>query len=287
VDTLKDPTAKHVVVTGTSTGIGYAAAAELVRCGFHVFGGVRSDGDAERVRSELGAMLTPLRFDVTDGAAVRAAADRVAEAVGGGNLAGLVNNAGIAVAGPLMHVPIDEVRRQFEVNVLGVLRVTRALLPLLGTRHGAPSPRGRIVNVSSTSGRISLPFEGPYAASKHALECLSDTLRRELLPYKIDVIVVAPGAVRTAIWDKLPDASLYRDTDYAAVLKRQAKAAQGRRDQAMPPAVVARAIRRALTVRRPRTRYVLPASRWTRWILPRWIPDRWFDRLIARRFGWR
>jgi NAD(P)-dependent dehydrogenase (short-subunit alcohol dehydrogenase family) len=278
---------KYVVITGASTGIGYAAAAELARHGYHVFGNVRKPSDAERLQLALGDNFTPLIFDVTDQTAVQAAARQVETRIGAGGLAGLVNNAGIAVAGPLIRLTWDELYQQFAVNLFGLLAVTQAFLPLLGAYKFAPHPPGRIVNISSVSGRIAYPFLGPYAASKHALEGLSDSLRRELIVYGIDVIVIQPGAVRTPIWDKAehlnPD--LYSETDYNAVLAKMQKAAVARGRQGMPPEKVAGVIRLALEHPRPNARYALPESWLFGWLLPRWLPTRWFDRLVAHQLG--
>ena len=185
---MADLPKKYVVVTGTSTGIGHASAAELIAHGYHVFGSVRNEADGERLQAELGPAFAPLVFDVTDSDAVYSAAEAVEDVLGDDNLVGLVNNAGIAVAGPLMDIEMDKVRHQFEVNVLGVLTVTQAFLPLLGACEDASEPPGRIVNISSVSGHTAYPFLGPYCASKHALEAFSDSLRRELLLYGVDVI---------------------------------------------------------------------------------------------------
>jgi NAD(P)-dependent dehydrogenase (short-subunit alcohol dehydrogenase family) len=276
---------KYVVVTGVSTGIGYGAAEELVRHGINVFGSVRKEDDATRVGSALGSAFTPLLFDVTDEAAVQAGAVKVKDRIGSNGLSGLVNNAGIVVAGPLAHIPLDEVRYQFEVNVIGLLNVTQAFLPLLGAQKHWPYPPGRIVNISSVSGGVAYPFVGPYAASKHAVEALSDALRRELLLYGIDVIVIEPGNISTPIWDKVPEASPYQHTDYAPMLARVLEIVADRRRDALPVTLVSRAIRLALTSQQPKTRHVIANHRLTHWLLPRWIPDRWLDRLIARRLG--
>ncbi len=171
---------RSVVVTGVSTGIGHATATALVKNGFRVFGSVRKIKDAERLCRELGDRFIPLLFDVTDEAAVRAGAALVEEELNGYTLEGLVNNAGIAIAGPLSHLPIDEYRMQMDVNLVGPLIVTQAFLPLLGLdakRQGKP---GRIVNISSLAGRIGLPFLGPYSVSKHGMEGFSESLRETL-----------------------------------------------------------------------------------------------------------
>ena len=279
---------KYVVITGASTGIGLAAARELATHGYHVFGSVRKDEDGKRVRSELGQSFTPLLFDVTDEAAVRAAAAEVGEVVGESGLAGLVNNAGIGVGGPLMHLPLDDVRYQFEVNVFGTLAVTQAFLPLLGDRKNAPHPPSRIVNISSVGGQVAAPFLGPYAASKHALEALSHSLRRELLLYGIDVIIIGPGAVTTPIWDKAAqqDATRFAETDYAPMLARFQKGfVEGGKKDGLPVEVIGRAIREALESSRPKTRYTFVRSLLRGWLIPRYLPDRWLDRLVGKQLG--
>lgn len=278
---------KHVVITGVSSGIGYAAAVELAGRGYHVFGSVRREADAARLHAALGERFTPLVFDVTDAAAVGRGAAEVAGVVGSAGLAGLVNNAGIAVSGPLMHVRLDDLRRQFEVNVVGVVAVTQAFLPLLGARPDPGHPPGRIVNVGSVSGRIAYPFLGPYAASKHALEALSDSLRRELLPFGVDVILIEPGSVATPIWDKAEqeDYSHYAATAYGPMLKGFGAMAVQRGRRGMPVERVARTIATALEHPRPRTRYPLINHRVTGWWLPRFLPARWLDRIVARALG--
>ncbi|CAN5765439.1 SDR family NAD(P)-dependent oxidoreductase [soil metagenome] len=278
---------KSIVITGAATGIGYTTARELIEHGYHVFGSVRKTTDAERLQAEFGEDFTPLLFDVTDIAAIEAAADQVEDALGEANLVGLVNNAGIAVTGPLMHLPLDELRQQFEVNLFGVLAVTQAFLPLLGACDEPSDKPGRIINISSVSGRIAYPFLGPYAASKHALEGLSDSLRRELMLYGIDVILIEPGSVRTPIWDKAEqlDMSRYTDTDYADILVRIHQTTVDLGRQGLPPGKVSAIIRLALESSRPKPRYVLANNRLLGWLLPQKLPTRWFDWLLARSFG--
>lgn len=276
---------KHVVITGVSSGIGRSAAEELTAHGYAVFGSVRREEDGARLRAELGQNFTPLLFDVTDHEAVRTAARDVQQVVGGGGLTGLVNNAGIAVSGPLAHLPLDDVRHQFEVNVVGTLAVTQAFLFLLGASHNPGHPPGRIVNISSVNGRITYPFIVPYCAAKHALESLSDGLRRELQTYGIDVIVVEPDAIQTPIWDKAEQADMagrFANTAYGPALTILQKAVVARGRQGMPASAVARVVRTALESKRPRTRYVLTRNPLTNWLLPRWLPERWFDGVLAR-----
>jgi NAD(P)-dependent dehydrogenase (short-subunit alcohol dehydrogenase family) len=278
---------KSIVITGVSTGIGYAVAAQLVGYGYNVYGSVRRQADGDRVRAELGERFTPLLFDVTDHQGIETAVSQVQAALNGQNLAGLVNNAGISTLGPLMHMPLDDFRRQFEVNLFGLLDVTQQFLPLLGARPGAPEPRGRIVNVSSVSGRIAYPFFGAYAASKHALEGLSDALRRELILYGIDVIVVEPGTTATPIIEKASEgAGQYAASPYGDIIaKMQNESVAKRRESAIPVEKVSDCIVKALEVAQPKARYAIPRKRLSGWLIPRWLPDRWLDRVVAATLG--
>jgi NAD(P)-dependent dehydrogenase (short-subunit alcohol dehydrogenase family) len=277
---------KWVLVTGVSTGIGHATVTELLARGYSVFGSVRQPADATRLQAEFGSNFTPLMFDVTREEQIQACVEGVSKKVGPQGLWGLVNNAGMSRPGPLSVAPAAMVREHLEVNVLGVVQVTKAFLPLLGTEKGRIAPSGRIVNVSSVSGRIAYPFMGAYAASKHALEAISDSWRRELMLYGIDVIVIQPGAIQTPIWDKSAGISTdYADSDFGEILKhidlRETKRT------ALPVEKVARTIAHALECRRPKARYVLPDQWWRYWILPRILPDRWVDRIVARVLGLR
>jgi NAD(P)-dependent dehydrogenase (short-subunit alcohol dehydrogenase family) len=251
-----------------------------------VFGSVRREEDVQRLRDELGPGLTPLLFDVTEHAAIERAVAQMSAALEGQNLTALVNNAGITTPGPLLHMSLHEFRQQFEVNLFGLLDVTQQVAPLLGARPDAPQPAGRIVNVGSVSGKVAYPFMGAYAASKHALEALSDALRRELMLYGVDVILIEPGTVNTPIVGKFAEqVQQYMDTAYAPILRKVSRAAEGRETSALPVAAVTRVIRLAIESPRPRTRYPIPRKWFTGWLLPRWLPDRWFDYLIARQLN--
>ncbi|MFT4096449.1 MAG: SDR family oxidoreductase [Rhodoblastus sp.] len=280
---------RSVVVTGASTGIGYAIARLLAREGFHVFAGVRRMEDAGRLAEEIGDELTPLVFDVTDPESVAEAARDVGGRLGATTLAGLVNNAGIATAGPLLHQPVEELRRQLEVNVVAQVAVIQAFAPLLGadrTRTGEP---GRIVNMSSAAGRLAMPFTGAYAASKHALEAISDALRRELMLYGIDVIVIEPGPIATPIWDKAEaqDYSAYFKTDYQSAVARLRAYMLKRGRAGYPPERVAASVLRALVAPKPPARIPIVPGPLMNWIVPRFLPDRALDRMIAGRLGLR
>jgi len=275
-----------VVVTGASTGIGNACALKLDAAGFRVFAGVRKDADAEALRKAASERLTPICLDVTDATQIAQATEQVRAAVGEAGLAGLVNNAGIGVGGPLEFLPIDELRRQFDVNVIGLVAVTQAFLALL--RQG----RGRIVNMGSVSGRIAMPFVGPYTASKHALEALSDSLRMELKPWGIHVALIEPGVIATPIWQKsreagdalrkaIPEEGLQL---YSQVIERFEEEIRKIERAGHPPEVVADAVHHALTAARPRTRYLVGKTARLQVCLSH-LPDRLRDALLLRAMG--
>jgi NAD(P)-dependent dehydrogenase (short-subunit alcohol dehydrogenase family) len=278
---------KRVVITGTSTGIGYATVRVLLQRGFRVFGSVRNKEDADRLQSEFGDLFAPLLFDVTDESAVQNAAAKVSEMLGDETLDGLVNNAGIEAAGPLAHLATDEFRYQLEVNLIGPFVVTKAFLPLLGADPARKGDPGKIVNISSTSGRIAGPFTGAYAASKFGLEGYSDSLRRELILFGIDVIVIRPGAIVTPIWQKSDTglAKRFGDTPFAEALAKFEQYAAKEGATGFPPAVVGDTIYRALTTKRSKVRYAIVPNRLTNWIIPQLIPMRTLDKLVANFMG--
>jgi NAD(P)-dependent dehydrogenase (short-subunit alcohol dehydrogenase family) len=271
-----------VLVTGASTGIGEATVLHLRELGFDPIAAVRKDEDAERLE---GRGLRTTRIDVTDADQIAAARD----ALGEEPLAGLVNNAGIAVASPLEFLPVDRLRQQLEINLIGQVAVTQAFLPAL--RRG----RGGIVNVSSIGGRVAPPLLSAYAASKFGLEGVSDSLRRELHGQGVDVILIEPGGVKTPIWTK---ASRLADEMIGDEMPPEAERLYGRMIEAMrartrrideesgiEPREVAEVIGTALTADRPRTRYLVGRDAKTRALMARVLPDRMMDRLIARALG--
>ena len=277
---------KSVVVTGASTGIGFACSKLLLARGFRVFGSVRNPLDAERLRTELGANFTPLLFDVTDEAAVKAAAGEVRAALGGEALAGLVNNAGIAVAGPVTELPIAEFRRQMEVNVIGPVIATQAFAPLLGADPARSGAAGRIVMISSVAGRNGNPLMAPYSTSKHAVEGLSESLRRELMLFGIDVIIIAPGAVKTPIWAKAEevDLSAYQSSPFFPALQRIRGFMLHLGKIGLPAETIAERVFEALTAPAPKVRYEIAPNPLRQWIT-RLLPKRTVDRIIAKRLG--
>jgi NAD(P)-dependent dehydrogenase (short-subunit alcohol dehydrogenase family) len=277
---------RSVVITGTSTGIGWGTAKVLIGNGFRVFGSVRKVTDAERLAAEFGPHFVPLVFDVTDEAAVKAAAGQVRGALAGEKLFGLVNNAGVAVAGPLLELPIEEFRRQIEINLIGVVITTQAFAPLLGVDRQLTGSSGRIVNIGSVGGRNAVPFLSPYNASKFAMEGLSESLRRELLPFGVDVIVVGPGAVATPIWGKAEqiDVTPYRDTPYAVPLERLRNYMLGMGKKGLPPERVGEVVLLALTAPKPKVRYAVSPQPLQDFIA-RTFPRRFVDRMIGGRLG--
>lgn len=276
---------KSVVVTGSSTGIGWGAVKVLAAKGFHVFGSVRKPADGERLKKEFGTSFTPLFFDVTDEAAVRAGAETVKKALGNVTLNGLVNNAGIAIGGPLLHQPFKDFRAQIDVNLNGAFIATQAFLPQLGADRTLKGKPGRIVNISSMGGRIGTPFLGAYCASKHGLEGFSESLRRELMIYGIGVTIIGPGAVATPIWEKAEaqDVSAYANTDYGPALVRFTDRfyADGRRGLTVER--LGQEIHKALTASKAPIRVALAPDYWRDWWLPSTLPRSWVDSAIA---GW-
>lgn len=280
---------KSVVVTGVSTGIGWGTAKILIQKGFRVFGSVRKTQDAERLQKEFGKNFIPLIFDVTDEPAVQAAAQQVRERLNGETLFGLVNNAGIAVPAPLIHQATDDFRHQIEVNLISVLIVTKAFVPLLGSDRSLKGKPGRIINISSVGGKRGSPFLGAYVASKHGLEGFSESLRRELMLYGIDVIIVGPGTVATPIWDKgeQVDAMLYADTEYLESGRRMQKYMVESGRKGYPPEKVGEVVWHALITPKPRVRYAVEPGGAISQIVQLLLPRRVLDNIIARNLGFK
>lgn len=278
---------KTAVVTGVSTGIGRAIAKSLIDAGWRVFGSVRKEKDAADAKAALGVNFTPLLFDVTDDAAIRREAAKVDAALGGKTLDALVNNAGVAVAGPVGYLDLHDLKRQMDINVYGPIRVTQAFLPMLGVDHSRQGAPGRIVNMSSVAGKIASPFMSPYAMSKHALEALSESLRREMIVHGVDVVIVGPGAIRTPIWAKADDLNIdrYRNTEYFETLTRMKTMMQEFGDAGLEAGDVGALILRILTATKPKTRYPILRNKFAMWTLPNLLPKRLVDKAVAKRFG--
>jgi len=271
-----------VLLTGASTGIGRATALRLAGSGWTVLAGVRKLVDGEGLKAAGGECIVPIVLDVTDAAQIAAA---VAEVDERGRLDALINNAGIGYGGPLELVPIDDLRKQLEVNVLGPVALTQALLPALRRA------RGRILFISSVGGRVAMAFTAPYAASKHAIEAIGDALRVELATSKVQVALVEPGSVATPIWDKARESgqqltvppSLQKE--YGHVPEAMDKMLQDTAKRGVPPEQVAQAIEKALTARRMRSRYLIGRDARAMVIVRRLLPDHVFDRVARRALG--
>ncbi len=276
---------KTVLITGASSGIGEACALWLQDKGYRAFAGVRKEADAEAIKKKSKGHLMPVFLDVADEVSILEAARFVGCQTP--RLDGLVNNAGIAVAGPLEFLPIRELRRVLEVNVVGQVAVTQAFLPLLR------EAKGRVVLMSSISGRVAAPMMGPYAASKFALEAIGDALRRELWPWGLEVSIVEPGSIQTPIWSKgvawgeqLKQQLSPSATElYGRAIDGILNYISARDGQGLHPDEVARVVERALSTGRPKTRYVVGRDAKAGALLARFLPDRWVDRFIRRRVG--
>jgi NAD(P)-dependent dehydrogenase (short-subunit alcohol dehydrogenase family) len=277
---------QSVLITGCSSGIGAACARHFDARGWRLFAAVRREADGSHLAQLCSDRLRVVLLDLTDSSSIAAAQAQVASVVGEAGLQGLINNAGIALGGPLEYVPLAEVRRQFDVNVFGTLAVTQAFLPLL---H---SGGGRIINIGSIAGRVTTPLLGPYCASKHALEAMTDALRMELSPSGLHVSVVEPGVVATAIWGKakqeetsalarLPPEGRARYARMGAALSRLI---QGAPQRAVPVEDVVHAVDHALTAARPRARYLVGRDARLRLYLQTLLPRRWMDALIHNFF---
>jgi len=277
---------RSVLVTGSSTGIGRAVALRLDGAGWRVFAGVRREEDAESLRAAASERLTPVMLDVTDGGAISATAEMLAQELGDAGLDGLVNNAGVAVPSPLETIPIEDFRRQVEVNLTGQVAVTQALLPLIRTA------RGRIVFISSIGGRIAFPLTGAYHAAKFGVEAVGDVFRQELRAWGISVSIVEPGSIDTPIWDRgereadeIGGRVPAREELYGKAIASYRKVVKSLAERGIPPAKVAAAVEHALTVRRPRTRYLVGLDAKLQARVKPFVPTRLFDRMVARIMG--
>ena len=246
---------KNILITGVSSGIGLATAQYFIVRGYFVYGSVRKPAEAERLQGELGSQFYPLIFDVREEKAIAAAAAEVAAHLNGGQLDALVNNAGVVVSGPMQLVSIKDLSYQLEVNVLGLVSVTQAFLPLLGAQLPKRDRPGRVFNISSISGEFGAPFLGPYCASKYAVEAISDSWRRELSIFGIAVVCIQPGPIRTPIWDKaIAETATYPDSDYGPLLRATEHTIRESEARSIPAERVAKVVHRALEAASPRAR---------------------------------
>ena len=274
-----------ILVTGASTGIGAACVDKLIASGFFVFGSVRTEADAERLQIRYGSNFSPLIFDVTNDRDILQSVECVDRKLAGAKLAGLVNNAGMAAPGPLLHIPMSKFREQIAVNLTGQLQVIQAFAPCLGAgEQNRSGPPGRIVNMSSVAGRFAAPFLGAYSASKFGFEALSDALRRELYPFGVKLTVVQPGMIATTIWDKAEevDFSPYEHTIYAAPAQRMREWIINKGRLAPSADKVANAVLYALVAKNPPTRIAVVQNSLIDYFLPPLLPTKLADWLVVR-----
>jgi NAD(P)-dependent dehydrogenase (short-subunit alcohol dehydrogenase family) len=275
---------RYVLITGASKGIGKATALHLDKQGFHVFAGVRKEVDAEMLQKEASEHLQTLYIDVTNSEQIAAAGEQIAEIVGEMGLYGLVNNAGMAEPNALEFIALDDLRYQLEVNLIGQLAITQTMMPLIR------KARGRIINISSISGRVAQALVGAYNISKFAMEAMTDVLRLELAPWGIEVVSIQPGMIDTPIWDtalaradevieKLPKEALKL---YGKAIEATKERVIQQKEKAISPQVVADTIERALIAKRPKTRYLVGPDAQLAGRLRVILPDRWLDKLLTR-----
>lgn len=278
---------KTVLITGASTGIGRSAAEYLASRGWQVFAGIRKEQDGAALIA-ANARIKPILLDVTNPEQVDAAVETIRAALGGQTLAGLVNNAGIANMGPLALQPLDQFKAHFDVNVFGLLRASQAFAPLLGMDETLTGNPGRIINITSVGGRLASPFLGAYTATKHAVESMTDSLRRELVLFGIDAIAIGPGAVRTPIWDKAEQANSsnpYSNSPWAKAIEKFSETMLDGGRTGLDPEIIAKTIETALTAAKPKARYAPVPNKLTNFTLPMLLPKRMIDRFFWKRFG--
>ena len=276
-----------VVVTGSSTGIGYQTSKTLIKNGYRVFGSVRNNEDATRISNELGSNFIPLIFDVTNEVEVKASVKKVDDLLENQTLAGLINNAGIAVFGTVQNLTADEFKHQFDVNLLGVFHCTQAFMDLLGADKSRIGKPGKIINISSVSGEIGMPFMAAYNMSKFGLEGFSEALRRELMLFGIDVVVIAPGPVKTPIWSKVDKVGMikrYDNTAFRKISSKMVRLASALEKTGVSPEVIADRVMSVLTKNSNKPRYRIDSQRFQN-ILLTLLPKRMADKMIAKQMG--
>ena len=273
--------AKNVVITGVSSGIGRASLNLLHKKGWNIFGSVRNQSDADNLSKIYPDRFTPLLFDVQNHEEVVKSSKVVFEQCE--TLAGLINNAGIAIPGPLELLSEEQFEKQIDVNVKSIRRITNLFLPLLGAKLNSSKPAGRIINISSVSGLFNSPFNGAYSISKHALESMTDIYRRELRQYDIKVIAIEPGPIKTEIWKKnLNKMDEFKDSDYYEVLQKADKIIENAERNALPVENVSRLVAKCLTVSRPKTRYIVHKNKFAFRLMAYYLPDKITDWLVHK-----
>ena len=272
-----------IFITGVSTGIGYETTKMFIDQGCHVIGTVRKEEDAIRLRSMFGEKCTILIFDVRDQVKMESEINSIKTLLTKNGLQCLVNNAGMAVPGPLQYLSEEEFEMELDVNVKSVRRITNALLPYLGTDKKATFKPGKIINISSVSGLFNSPFNGAYCISKHALESMTDVYRRELAMFGIQVIAIEPGPIKTEIWRKNIGAlDKFQNTAYGEVLSSANKMIANSEKSALEVEVITDLILKIYQSPKPKTRYLVHRKKLMFRILSSWLPDKWADRMVAK-----
>ena len=275
---------KNVIITGVSSGIGRATLDILLGKGYHVFGSVRNQADADELTKIYPDRFTPLRFDVQNHDEVVKASKVVFEQCE--TLTGLINNAGIAIPGPLELLSEEQFEKQLDVNVKSIRRITNLFLPLLGAKINSSKPPGRIINISSVSGLFNSPFNGAYCISKHALESMTDVYRRELRQYGIKMIAIEPGPIKTEIWKKnMNKMDEFKDSDYYEVLQKADKIIENAEGSALPVEIVSKLIAKCLVARWPKTRYIVHKKKLVFRLMAYYFPDKLSDWLVHKTLG--
>ena len=273
--------AKNVVITGVSSGIGRSSLDLLHKKGWNIFGSVRNQSDADNLSKIYPDRFTPLLFDVQNHEEVVKSSKVVFEQCE--TLAGLINNAGIAVPGPLELLSEEKFEKQIDVNVKSIRRITNLFLPLLGAKLNSSKPPGRIINISSVSGLFNSPFNGAYSISKHALESMTDIYRRELRQYDIKVIAIEPGPIKTEIWKKnLNKMDEFKDSDYYGVLQKADKIIENAEQNALSVESVSKLIAKCLVAKRPKTRYIVHKDKFAFRLMAYYFPDKLSDWLVQK-----
>ena len=278
---------KHIVITGVSSGIGKSIALELLKGGYFIIGTVRNKSDSVEFYEKFPDNFKHIECDLTQPDSIKDACGQIKSFLGSNNLFGLINNSGIAIGGPLMHQSIEEIKSQFEVNLFGLINMTQELLPLLGASMPPRKTPGRIINMSSTNGKISFPYIGAYSATKFALEAISDALRYELNIYGIKVVLIEPGIIKTKIWDKAEEADItqYKNTDYFENMSDFKTEFVKIGNKGLEPETVSTVVKKALEISTPKSRYVITNKYFSEWLLPRILPDKYLDSIIIKEVG--
>lgn len=281
-------TSPFILITGVSSGIGYGITHEFLKRGYHVLGSVRAHSAVEKLKKEFGTAFYPLVFDVTDEEALPAAFAEALRITGGKGLAALINNAGVAEGGPLLDMPMKQVQKHFEVNVFGLLRVTKLFLPLLGGIKNYKNTPGKIINITSVAGRMGFPFLGAYSASKFAVEGLTESLRKELLLYGIDAITVEPGNVITPIWDKaIGSDKQFIGSDYYESFSKFLEFSLQESKKGHTIEEIGKQVVDLFEQKNPAVRTVMVKNRMKDWTIPNLMPKRMFDRVIGKALGFK